>query len=95
MARVHRIGQTRTCHVYRFCTSGTIEQRVQQRAEKKLFLDQMVNSGHTESAKHPCCLFFAMHSIIGVGSTFLLWNASPRDTPKNHIFLVCAGQQMT
>lgn len=50
MARVHRIGQTKTCHVYRLCTSGTIEQRIQQRAEKKLFLDKMVNSGQTEGA---------------------------------------------
>ena len=42
---MHRIGQTRTCHVYRFCTVGTVEERVQQRAEKKLFLEQMVNRG--------------------------------------------------
>lgn len=45
MARVHRIGQTRPVHVYRFCTAGTVEERVQLRAEKKLFLDQMVNRG--------------------------------------------------
>ena len=45
MARVHRIGQTKPVHVYRFCTVGTVEERVQQRAEKKLFLDQMVNHG--------------------------------------------------
>ncbi|BDA46823.1 probable global transcription activator SNF2L1 [Coccomyxa sp. Obi] len=51
MARVHRIGQTKTCHVYRLCTSGTIEQRIQQRAEKKLFLDKMVNSGQTEGTE--------------------------------------------
>ena len=36
MARVHRIGQTRPVHVYRFCTAGTVEERVQLRAEKKL-----------------------------------------------------------
>lgn len=45
MARVHRIGQTRPVHVYRFCSSGTVEERVQLRAEKKLYLDQMVNRG--------------------------------------------------
>ena len=45
MARVHRIGQKRPVHVYRFCTAGSVEQRVQQRAEKKLYLDQMVNRG--------------------------------------------------
>ncbi|KAL4421455.1 hypothetical protein ABPG75_010746 [Micractinium tetrahymenae] len=45
MARVHRIGQTKPVHVYRLCTEGTIEERIQHRAEKKLFLDQMVNRG--------------------------------------------------
>jgi hypothetical protein len=52
MARVHRIGQTKPCHVYRLCTSGTVEQRIQQRAEKKLYLDQMVNRGCFEG-NHP------------------------------------------
>ena len=43
MARVHRIGQTKPVHVYRLVTSGTVEERIVQRAEKKLYLDQMVN----------------------------------------------------
>eukprot|EP00746_Dinoflagellata_sp_MGD_P164449 gnl/MRDRNA2_/MRDRNA2_93079_c0_seq1.p1 gnl/MRDRNA2_/MRDRNA2_93079_c0~~gnl/MRDRNA2_/MRDRNA2_93079_c0_seq1.p1 ORF type:complete len:1047 (-),score=205.85 gnl/MRDRNA2_/MRDRNA2_93079_c0_seq1:46-3186(-) len=43
MARVHRIGQTKKVHVYRLVTRGTVEERIVQRAEKKLFLDQMVN----------------------------------------------------
>ena len=43
MARVHRIGQTRPVHVYRLVTAGTVEERIVQRAEKKLYLDSMVN----------------------------------------------------
>lgn len=43
MARVHRIGQTKIVHVYRLVTGGTVEERIVQRAEKRLFLDQMVN----------------------------------------------------
>ena len=50
MARVHRIGQTKPVHVYRFCTAGSVEVRVQQRAEKKLYLDQMVNRGANQGA---------------------------------------------
>ena len=43
MARVHRIGQKKVVHVYRLVAGGTVEERIVQRAEKKLFLDQMVN----------------------------------------------------
>eukprot|EP00980_Cylindrotheca_fusiformis_P031493 scaffold26459_cov162-Cylindrotheca_fusiformis.AAC.7 len=42
MGRVHRIGQTKTVHVYRLVSSGTIEERMLERAEKKLLLE-MVN----------------------------------------------------
>jgi len=45
MARVHRIGQKKVVHVYRLVSSGTVEERVLERAEKKLYLDQMVNKG--------------------------------------------------
>ncbi|KAL9186892.1 hypothetical protein ACHAXT_010612 [Thalassiosira profunda] len=47
MARVHRIGQKKTVHVYRLLCGGTIEERMVERAEKKLYLDQMVNRGAT------------------------------------------------
>lgn len=45
MARVHRIGQKKTVHVYRLLSAGTVEERMVERAEKKLYLDQMVNRG--------------------------------------------------
>ena len=50
MARVHRIGQTKTVHVYRLVTTGTVEERIVQRAQKKLFLDSVVNRGSTSKA---------------------------------------------
>ena len=50
MARVHRIGQTKTVHVYRLITRGTVEERMIQRAEKKLYLDRSA------------CLFFSIIS---------------------------------
>lgn len=49
-ARVHRIGQTKTVHVYRLVAAGTVEERMVQRAEKKLLLDQMVNRERADAA---------------------------------------------
>ncbi len=45
MARVHRIGQTKPVAVFRLVTAGTVEERMVQRAEKKLYLDTMVHHG--------------------------------------------------
>ena len=49
MARVHRIGQTKKVHVYRLVTGGSVEERILDRAEKKLYLDKMVNRDSTQS----------------------------------------------
>eukprot|EP00536_Pseudo-nitzschia_multiseries_P015086 jgi/Psemu1/216821/e_gw1.818.6.1 len=46
MARVHRIGQKHKVHVYRLVTAGTVEERMLERAEKKLLLE-MVNKETT------------------------------------------------
>lgn len=51
--RAHRIGQTRTVRVFRFITEGSIEERVAQRAEKKLYLDAVVNTHFKEGSFSP------------------------------------------
>jgi hypothetical protein len=43
IGRAHRIGQTKTVHVYRLITEGAVEERIYDRAQKKLFLSEMVN----------------------------------------------------
>jgi SWI/SNF-related matrix-associated actin-dependent regulator of chromatin subfamily A member 5 len=50
MARVHRIGQTKPVHVYRLVTKNSVEERIVQRAQNKLYLDGMVNRGSTAQA---------------------------------------------
>lgn len=50
MARVHRIGQKNIVHIYRLVSSGSVEERIVQRAQQKLFLDSMINRGSTSHA---------------------------------------------
>ena len=47
MGRVHRIGQTKKVHVYRLVSRNSVEERIIARAEKKLYLDKMVNRDST------------------------------------------------
>jgi len=78
MARVHRIGQTKTVHVYRLVTEGTVEQRMVERAEKKLYLDRVVTrdgaddtTGMNEdedSEKLLSTLKFGCNAVFGKGS---------------------------
>eukprot|EP00958_Prasinococcus_capsulatus_P001206 scaffold106_cov380-Prasinococcus_capsulatus_cf.AAC.44 len=49
MARAHRIGQTKMVHVYRLVSKGTVEERIIQRAERKLYLDDAVNKGDVQT----------------------------------------------
>ena len=53
MARVHRIGQTKPVHIYRLVTGSSVEERMLQRADAKLYLDQMVNRGSTARVSAP------------------------------------------
>ena len=52
MDRAHRIGQTKAVTVYRLITESSIEEKVLERAWKKLFLDAMVVQQGRLSDKH-------------------------------------------
>jgi hypothetical protein len=42
MSRAHRIGQKDTVNIYRFVTSGSVEEEILERAKRKMVLDHLV-----------------------------------------------------
>jgi chromodomain-helicase-DNA-binding protein 1 len=42
MSRAHRIGQKDTVNIYRFVTSGSVEEDILERAKRKMVLDHLV-----------------------------------------------------
>jgi len=52
MDRAHRIGQQKPVKVFRMVTQDSVEERIVERAMKKLFLDAMVVQHGRLSEKH-------------------------------------------
>jgi SNF2 family DNA or RNA helicase len=51
IGRVHRIGEQRTVLIYRLVTAGSVEERILQRQQQKLYLDCCVTRGSTALAQ--------------------------------------------
>jgi hypothetical protein len=83
MARVHRIGQNKPVHVYRLVSEGTVEERIQKRAEGKLYLDQMVNRGSTHVSEL-CSLDMLVVSVL---CTFMCLPTTVVATADNSLHL--------
>ena len=81
MARVHRLGQTKTVHVYRLCAGGTAEERVLQRSQKKLYLSEVVNrdmGGAVEQQENPADANEVM-AMIKFGASAVFSSAGNRE----------------
>lgn len=69
--RAHRIGQKKTVRVYRLITEKTVEEKIIERAEKKLLLDAIViQQGRLASSSNKISTR-EMASIVTYGADFI------------------------
>ena len=90
MARVHRIGQKKVVHVYRLVSNGTVEERMLERAEKKLYLDQMVNRGASNGVNNEDSVGLTTAELLstlrfGSNAVFSSTNELPSDDDIGHM----------
>jgi len=88
MARVHRLGQTKTVHVYRLCAAGTAEERVLQRSQKKLYLSEVVNRGDDQNQQQESMTASEVLSMVKFGAAAIFDSknqAEPSDSDLDAI----------
>jgi SWI/SNF-related matrix-associated actin-dependent regulator of chromatin subfamily A member 5 len=92
--RAHRIGQTREVRVYRFITDGTVEERVYQRALKKLYLDALiVQQGRSQAQRQKdAASKDELMSIVRFGATEMFKSKGAEVTDADIDALLSTGE---
>merc|ERR1711871_748268 len=94
MDRAHRIGQKKPVKVFRFITEGTVEQRIIERATRKLKLDALViQQGRVTENK--AASKDEMIQMIKYGADEILRNKGGTITDEDIDAILERGEQMT
>jgi len=95
MDRAHRIGQTKAVMVYRFITENSIEEKVLERAWKKLFLDAMVVQQGRLTDKHKSANKDELLEMIRFGAEKVIKTGSVDEIDFDIEDVLAAGKEKT
>lgn len=79
MDRAHRIGQTRPVKVFRFVCEGTVEEKIVERADRKLFLDAAVIQQGRLAEKHAQLSKDELMTMVKFGADNILHTENDKD----------------
>lgn len=93
--RAHRIGQKKEVTVFRFITEGTVEEKIVERAEKKLYLDAVVvQQGRLQQANQKLDKTELM-AMVKFGADAIFKSQGATITDEDIDIILSKGEQRT